>query len=368
MADVTDAPAQDAIADSLLGDQPTETTDNATAGTESDVSEVVEAQPQTEEVTQEESAEDWLPTEQDRTFSDESLLRYAERYQKDAQWLSDPLNRQLLTDKLNSDIYLRQQQEQEPLDELEEALPQEQRQQATQEAKIPTLDEHLANLNQWSERYTDPKIAQNFADQFMKAFGVQEAAKPETAMALTRTMSTFGLNLIQTALPQMLAPILDSVMPGFSGMYYQGARASSWDTVRNSAEQYADLPAYGTKEFVDLCNKLDGDFPALTEMGQSLERSNGGQLHGPAADKFYSTLAKLATRQQADPQLLEQAAQAGARNARRGDVRRANGNLGAGQSKGQIQNKGGATATGESNQDLFGPDTMAIWQREHGRM
>lgn len=363
MADVTDAPAQDAIAESLLGDQPEETTDNATAGTETQVLEEVEAQPLGEEESQE-SAEDWLPTEQDRTFSDEALLRYAQRYQKDEQWLSDPLNRQLLVDKLNSDIQIRQQLEHEPLQELEQALPQEQQ----TEAKMPTLEEHLANLNQWSERYTDPKIAQNFANEFMKAFGVQEAAKPETAMALTRTMSTFGLNLIQTALPQILAPILDSVMPGFSGMYYQSARAGSWDAVRNSSEQYMNLPAYGTKEFVDLCNQLDSEYPALTEMGVALERANGGQLHGPAAEKFYGTLAKLATRQQVDPQLLEQAAQAGARSARRGEVRRTAGNLGAGQSKGAIQNKGGPTATGESNQDIFGPDTMEIWRREHGRM
>ena len=364
MADVTEASAQDAIADSLLGDQPVETTDNATAGTEAEVSPEVEAQPLEEQQAVEESADDWLPQEQDRTFTDDALLRYAQRYQKDEQWLSDPLNRQLLTDKLNSDIFLRQQQEQQPLDELAAELPQEEQQQT----QAPTLEEHLANLNQWGERFTDPRIAQAFGDQFLKAFGVTEAAKPETAMALTKTMTTFGLNLIETALPQVLMPMLDSVMPGISGMYYQSARSSSWDTIRNSSEQFAALPAYGTKDFVDLCNKLDSEYPALTEMGVALERANGGQLHGPAADKFYSTLAKLATRPSADPKQLEEAAQAGARTARRGEVRRAAGNLGAGQSKGTIQNKGGPSNTGESNQDIFGPETMDIWRREHGRM
>lgn len=364
MADVTAAVEQDQIADSLLGDQATETTpETTTAGPEA---EVVEEQLETtaEQTETEESADDWLPTEQDRTFSDEALLRYAERYQKDAEWLSDPLNRQLLTDKLNSDIYLRQQQEQQPLEELQQELPQEQQ----QEAQPQTIEQHLANLNQWSERYTDPRIAQAFGDQFLKAFGVAEPAKPETAKALAQTMGTFGLNLIQTALPQVLPAMLDSVMPGFSGMYYQSARASSWDTVRNSNDQFAALPAYGSKEFVELCSQLDSEYPALTEMGMALERANGGQLHGPAAEKFYGTLAKLATRQQVDPQLLQQAAQAGARSARRGEVRRSAGNLGAGQSKGAIQNKGGPSSTGESNQDIFGPDTMDIWRREHGKL
>src|SRR3977135_4314102 len=80
-ADVTEAVEQDQIADSLLGDQPSTetTTDNATAGTETEVAtEEVESQAEPElETTEEESAEDWLPTEQDRTFSDEALLRYA---------------------------------------------------------------------------------------------------------------------------------------------------------------------------------------------------------------------------------------------------------------------------------------------------
>jgi hypothetical protein len=365
MADVTAAMEQDQIADSLLGDQPSEaTTDTTTAGPEAEVVEQAETQPEAEQTETEESAEDWLPTEQDRTFSDDALLRYAARYQKDANWLSDPLNRQLLTDKLNSDIYLRQQQEQQPLEELEQELPQEQQQ---EEGQPLTLEQHLTNLNQWSERHTDPRIAQEFGNQFLKAFGVNEPAKPETAKALAQTMGTFGINLMQTALPQILAQTLDQVMPGFSGMYYQSARASSWDTVRNSSEQYSGLPAYGSKEFVELCAQLDSEYPALTEMGMALERANGGQLHGPAAEKFYGTLAKLATRPQADSQLLQQAAQAGARSARRGEVRRSAGNLGSGQSKGAIQNTSGSSKF-QTNSDLFDDEAMAIWQKEHGRM
>lgn len=358
MADITAAVEQDAVAESLLGDPAPETTDNTTVGTEAEVqAEGVEQEVQQEQV--EEGADDWLPTEQDRTFSDEALLRYAERYQKDAQWLSDPLNRQLLTDKLNSDIYLRQQQEQQPFEELQ--------QETEPQAQLPpTLEEHLASLGQMAKQITNPQIAQDFANRFMKAFGVNEAAKPETAQALAETMTMFGANLMQTYIPQVLPAMLDSVMPGFSGMYYQSARASSWDSVRNSSPAFAELPAYGTREFVELCSKLDGEYPALTEMGTQMERVNGGQLHGEAANKFYATLAQLATRQQGNPLQLQQAAEAGARTARRGEVRRSAGNLGAGQSKGALGSKAGSARHGD-NSDIF-DEGEALYNREHGRV
>lgn len=370
MSDVSMAVEQDAVANSLLGDQPeqTETVEQTPTGTEAtEEVEQVESQGEVEQTDQD--AEDWLPSDQDKIFSDDVLLRYATRYQKDEQWLSDPLNRQLLIDKINSDIAIKQRQETQEFEVPEvEQEPTQQQPQAPQ-----TLEEHLQLLGQWAERNTDPRIAQNFADQFMQAFGVTDdkgqpvKATPQVAQALTRTMTTFGMNLIQTALPQMIAPMLDSIMPGFSGMYYQGARATSWDTIRNSSPQFSELPAYGTKEFVQLCAKLDKEYPALTEMGYTLERANGGQLHGPAADKFYSTLAKLATKQAVDPNLLQQAAEAGARNARRGEVRRTAGNLGAGKSNG-LQNRNASQSQFQTNQDLFDADTMALYKREHGRL
>lgn len=365
-SDISTAVEQDAIADSLLGDSPeqAQAVEEPPTGTEAtEQVEQVESQGKELEQTQMENTEDWLPSDQDKVFSDEVLLKYAARYQKDEQWLSDPLNRQLLVDKLNSDIFLKQQQEQQEFDVPEiESEPTR-----LEPQKTPTLQEHLAQLEQWATQNTDPQVAQAFADNFMKAFGVNEAAKPEVAQALTRTMSTFGMNLIQTALPQMLVPMLESVLPGIGGMYYQSARATSWDAIRNSSPQFADLPAYGTKDFVQLCQKLDKEYPALTEMGYALERANGGQLHGPAADKFYSTLAKLATKQAIDPTLLQKAAEAGARNARRAEVKRSAGNLGAGKSNG-LQNRSAKPSQFQTNQDIFDSDTMALWNREHGKL
>lgn len=364
MADVTAAIEQDQIAESLLGDpQPQEQTEEITAGTEAvqQADEVEQGEPL--ETQSEENADDWLPGEQDKIFADDVYSKYAQRYQLTPEQAADPLLRQLLHDKINSDIYLRQQREQQ---QFEEPQPEPQQQQQV-EQKFPTIEEHLASLNQAARQLTNPQIAQAFANDFMKAFGVTEAAKPETATALANTMTTFGLNLMQTALPQMLMPMLENVMPGISGRFYMGSRADSWDGIRNSNPAYAELPAYGSREFMELCARLDGEYPALTEMGLALERANGGQLYGPSADKFYGTLAKLAVRQATNPQQLLEAAQAGARSARRGEVRRSAGNLGAGQSKGAIQNKSG-TSQFQTNSDIFDDDAMAIWQREHGRM
>src|SRR5579859_1427231 len=370
MSDVTEAVAQDAVAESLLGDpSPQETTEQTPTGTEA-VDNVEQDQPQeTEQQLQEESPDDWLPSDQDKVFPDEVYAKYAQRYQFSPEQATDPLIRQLLHDKINSDIYLRQLQEQEQQQEFQVDEP---RQEPTpQQAQQPvTFEQHLQSLQAFADRNTDPRIAQQFAGDFMKAFGVTEPVKPETAQALTRTFSTFGLNLIQTALPQMLAPMLDQIMPGMSSMYYSSNRAQSWDTVRNSSPDYANLPAYGSREFMELCAKVDAEFPALTEMGVQLERANGGELHGAAAQKFYTTLAKVAAnldKGKVDPQQLLEAARAGAASARRGQVRKDAGNLGAGQSKG-LNNNRAVRSQFQTNQDIFDDDTMAIWQKEHGRI
>lgn len=371
MSDVTEAVAQDQVAESLLGPEPTQdqTAEQNQTGTEAvEQFEQVEGQ-ETEQLTQEESPEDWLPSEQDKVFPDEVYQKYAQRYQFSPEQASDPLIRQLLHDKINSDLWIKQQQEQEQQQEFQIEEPQQEPTQQQVQQPV-TFEQHFANMNQWVQQNTDPRVANMFATEFMKAFGVNDPVKPEMAQALTSTFSTFGLNLIQTALPQMLGQMLDTVMPGMSSMYYSGNRAQSWDSVRNSSPDYANLPAYGSREFMELCARVDSEFPALTEMGIQMERANGGELHGKAAQKFYSTLARVASnldKSRVDPEQLLNAARAGAASARRGQVRKDAGNLGAGQSKG-LNNNRAVNSQFQTNQDIFNDDTMAIWAKEHGRI
>src|SRR5579859_2034551 len=106
--DITEQATQEELADSLIADQPEEQPQEQT-DTETELQEPVTEQ---EAEQPEEEADDWLPSEQEKVFPDSVLAKYAKRYNVDEKWLSDPLNRQLLHDKINSDIYLQQLREQ----------------------------------------------------------------------------------------------------------------------------------------------------------------------------------------------------------------------------------------------------------------
>src|SRR5436309_2950998 len=98
MSDVTDAPVQSEIADSLVEeqtqDQPVEQT-----GTEQQIEAEVETQPVEQAEETQEQTDEWLPGDQEKVFPDEILARYAQRYGLDEGRLSDPLIRQLIHDK-----------------------------------------------------------------------------------------------------------------------------------------------------------------------------------------------------------------------------------------------------------------------------
>jgi hypothetical protein len=84
------------------------------------------------------------------------------------------------------------------------------------------------------------------------------------------------------------------------------------------------------------------------------------------AERKYAMLAKIASGQNVNPQLLQQAAAAGARNARRADVRRSAGNLGSGKSNAATGAKGSSRF--QTNSDLFDEETMDLYTQEHGRL
>ena len=372
MADVTEAIAQDQVAESLLGpeeqaEQPVEQT-----GTEQQDEAQPTEQLDAEEQPSDEIAEDWLPSDQDKVFTDDVLLRYAERYQKDQQWLSDPLNRQLLVDKLNTDIYLRQQQEQWQQEPQEEFEAEPEPTQPSQE-QAPTREQWFQRLEQAVQQRTDPEVAKQFHSEFLRAFGVPEAeiakAPPQQAMQFTQVASKYMLNLMSTFMGDMLQsqlmPQLNQAIPNFDNLVMRASRAEAWDNVRNSDARYESLPAYGTKEWKDLCTKLGRENPGLEQWGYSLVDPRTGKLHGEGAAKLYDMIAKIATGRAGNREALQRAAAAGAQGARRAAVRRSAGNLGSGQSK-----AGSASQSSrfQTNEDLFDDATMALYQREHGRL
>lgn len=366
--DVTDAPTQDAIAESLLPETEQQVEQPET---EQLAETQQEAQPegQEQQELQTETDPNWLPTEQDKVFSDDVYARYAERYGMPAEQAQDPLVRQLLHDKINSDIWIQQQQqfaEQEQQEPEPVAQPQQQQTQ-------PTREQYFANLDRVIAERTDPAIAKEFHDGFLRAFGVPEAeiakAGPQQAMALTTLMSKYALNLFNTFAPDMLQANLQNqisqAFPGFSDMYERSAYAMSWDRVRNSNPSFASLPAYGTKEFSQALRNAAARIPGFDDM-QFTDQQGRPLPMMENAQRKYTMLAQIASGQNVDPRLVQQAAAAGARNARRADVRRAAANLGSGQSTRGAQNSGSSQF--QTNQDIFGDDVMELWQREHGRL
>jgi hypothetical protein len=361
--DVTDAPTQDAIAESLLpeteqqaeepvAEQPVETDQEAQTVEQ----EQQELQPETDP--------NWLPNEQDKVFSDDVYARYGERYGLSAEQAQDPLVRQLLHDKINSDIWISQQQQFAEQEYREpEAVRQPEQQQPTQ-PQI-TREQYFAQLDRAIAERTDPAIAKEFHDGFLRAFGVPETeiskASPQQAMAVTTLMSKYALNLFNTFADDMLSSRLQnqisSAYPGFGDMYERSAYAMSWDNVRNSNPAYGALPAYGTKEFSQKLREASARIPGFDEM-QFTDAQNKPLPMMENAQRKYTMLAQIASGQNVDPRLVQQAAATGARNARRADVRRAAGNLGSGQSKGGSSREGQSSQF-QTNQDIFDDETIS---------
>jgi len=370
MSDVTEAPTQEAIAESLLG--PEEQEQPVEQQPEVEQQEVQETQEQPVEQEQaeqqQEAAEDWLPTEQDKVFPDEVLQRYCQRYGLDENILANPQLRQLVTDKINTDIFLQQQREQQ-----EQFEPEPEPEPTHSEPQV-TREQYFQNLDRVVAERTDPQVAKQFHAEFLKAFGVPDTeiakASPQQAMAFTHTASKYMLNLMNTFMGDMLGAQLQQqisqAFPGFGDMYERSSMAMAWDRVRNSDPKFGNLPAYGTKQFSQTLRQAANQIPGFDEM--QFTDQNGKALPPQAnAMRKYEMLAKIASGQSVNPQLLQQAAAAGARNAKRADIRRANGNLGSGQSK----SAGGATRNSskfQTNDDLFDEATMELYKREHGRI
>jgi hypothetical protein len=287
------------------------------------------------------------------------LQKYCQRYGLDENILANPQLRQLVTDKINTDIYLQQQQQ------AEQEVEPEAVEEPTQDVPQLSREQHFQQLALAVQQRTDPEVAKAFHNEFLSIWKLPENQQP---MALAGVTSKYMLNLVSTFLPDMLQAQLSSqlnqVYPGFGDMHERSSMAMAWDRVRNSDPKFSELPAYGTKEFSSKLREAAGRIPGFDEM--QFTNAQGQPLPPQQnAERKYAMLAKIASGQNVDPAMLQKAAAAGAKNARRADIRRSAGNLGSGQSK-------AASGTGsnkfQTNSDLFDDEAMAIYHKEHGRL
>lgn len=377
--DVVDAPTQDAIAESLMAplESPTEAVENPAE--EQVVEESAEQSQEQEEIVEEqveETADDWLPTEQEKVFSPETLARLAPRFGFTAEDLSDPRLARLLNDKINSDVYIQQlarEREQAQLAE-ETAKPEPTRQE--QKTEQPTLEQHIANIRTMVQQRTDPAIAKDFFTGFNKIFGVKDEdiaatlkSNPNAPMEFTTLMSTYALNLFNTFVPDMvwsnLQGQIDQIFPNFGQMYERASYAHTWDSIRNSSPQFAELPDFGSKEFSKAARQAAAEqFGSAEDFENALFTKvvNGQRVALTPAEntqKKYSLLASAMLGRKTDPAVVAQAIQTGKKQAARAAVKRDAGTLGSGRSKQQIAQP--------EKDDLF-DQGMELYRQEHGRL
>jgi hypothetical protein len=333
-------------AESIAGEEPGTSAIEEAESTEGEPAEVVQ--------TDEEDA-DYLPSEQSKVFPVEELARYGKRYGYTKEEIdADPRLQQALKDKINSDILIKQQKELEAQEE-EPTLEEE-------PVEEPQLDpkelrtQWFKAVDQFVDDTTDPDIANEFAAQ------LSAVADPKTGkldpMKVTRTFSRFGINLLNTAAPAILRnhlqnvlremyPEIDAIMEYQADQMNRPMYQEQWSRVKSSNKEFAELPEYGKPEFRPWAEATAAKIPNFDRMRFVDEKGKPLSKEQTAYAK-YNLLAQVGMGQRVTPAIVKQAAETGKRQAAESQRKKLAGNLGAGQSKGQIA----ARKTG--NSDIFG--------------
>jgi len=365
-SDIAEALTQDQLADSLetapiVGTEPAQDTE-AEGAVET---QEAETQPETEQA--EETADNWLPTEQEKVFPLDVLVKFGARYQYTQEEIeADPRLQNALKDKLNSDIYLQQLQSQTE----EEAEPEPVRQEPT-----PTqvsAQEWAKQVDQVAQQFVHPEMAMHFANGFLKTFGVKEAPTPEMANGLAHVFTSGVINVVNAILPQMLntnvaegrtffQDLMGKNYEGFDDTYQSSMYDRAWQSVARSNPAYAKLPDLNTEGGMvarqNAASRIAGsveDFDAMQFKG-----ADGKPLSAyKTAVKKYEMLARTMAGDPLTPTQSKAVFEAGKKAARKQEVNRQAGNLGSGKSSGQI-------ASNQSDAD-FWADGVAEFKRQHG--
>lgn len=340
MSDVSEAVSQEQVADSLVAEPEQITTDTGNEEvTQSDEQPIEQEQEQAES----EDDADWLPGEQEKVFPDEVISKYASRYGLTPEDLqANPSLRHLVHDKINSDIWARQQlQRSEELEQEPEQVEQPEQRPTQQQQFNP--QQWLQSAQQFvrQNQLNNPEIAKAFAQSFMGAFGVNELPPNANPEALAETFAVFGMNLINSVLPlyfqapsqsegkNMLQYFLEQNYDGLGDMAQASTYRSAWDSVRNNYPELSKL-RFGSDEFQQAMEKAEESLPGLSEM------KFAGLSPKQNAAKQYQIAARILSGQKPNPELIAQAVKTGQRLAQQSRSRKVAGNLGAGNSKSQF--------------------------------
>lgn len=308
------------------------------------------SQPAQGQVQEENTAETYqLPDEQSKVFPDDIIQEYAQkRYPNLVPLLADPKMRdhvqQILHDKLNTDIYVEQLRKDGEQKTEEEETEQEPVQ--AQTLPTPTQEQLTKEIGTFVDRVTDPAIAQTYFKSLNEAVELASGPKGDGGVAFMKVLSAGAVNLMRDAIPALLpASAIEAIIGDYMSKNYEGldvshvenSRVSAWESIRASDPKYANLPAYGTPEWTAAHVNAAKMVPGIENAVFTDGRGNilpASQQFTAKAQLAAKLIAGTATAQ--NVQAATAAVETGKQLARESQQRKANGNLGAGQTRGKI--------------------------------
>lgn len=337
-----------------VADQPTTETAEATESTE--LAQESSAEATTEETQQGETQADgtgadadWLPDEQLKVFPDEQYERYAEkRYPDLVALLKDEQTpeptrkavRQILHDKINSDIEIRrakeagEEVEEEQTEEVEEVADQPQ-------ARDPQQWEKA--INTFVDGVTDPDTAVKFMGALETAGAIKDPRQRaiETTKALTRGVVNVFPDLINAYLfgaqgkPGVLDQYIESRYEGLGETVRETQYSRAWNNLIGSDPAFKALPAYDPRP--------DSKWTeAIAKVADLVPGFENFSLAGASPLKNFQAKARIAAKLLSNGvnanslAVAQKAVETGKQQQKESERNKNLGKLGAGQSKGQI--------------------------------
>lgn len=295
-----------------------------------------------------------LPDEKVRIFPDAELLKFAQaRFPKLVPLFNDANSqegiREILNSKLHTELYVAQlKREREEAAEKEET---EEQPTETVQAKTPTQEELTKEITSFVDRITDPDVAKTFWSQIneasAKALGPKgDGVGGDGGVAFVKTVSSGMVNLMRDAVPALLAGgFLDNYLQGYMAANYEGLgeahvtnmQQRTWNELKTSDPAYANLPEYGTPEWIAAHEKAAEMVPGIEN---AIFPGKDGKPLSPVAQFRAKAMiaAKLiaGTATKTDVARAEMAVETGKREQAQSAQRKQNANLGAGASRGKI--------------------------------
>jgi hypothetical protein len=329
--------------------ETTETAQESSAETATEETQLSEAQ-----ATEESQDADWLPDEQLKVFPDEAYVTYAQkRYPELVKLLNDenlpePTRlqvKQVLHDKINSDIEIRRKAQAEESEQEEE----------TTEEPTQQVDPVKAQA-EWEQRATsfvdqvsDPEADIKWMGELEKAAQIKDPR--QRSIQQTKVLKVGVINLLRDALPAFLAgdqgmlrQYLESQYEGLGDTVKQTSWSRAWNELKS---ENPNLPAYDP----DPKSPWSQAIAKVADMVPGFEHF---AIPGATPLQNFTAKAKIAAKllkQGAGPNAVAEATKAvekGKQIAKESERNKNLGKLGAGQSKGQLAKPSGNDPLKES--------------------